>query len=716
VAEQRAYWEWFPYDEPYEHQPDAMDNIADALDGGEHVCFEGACGTGKTLAALVPAIEHARREDKTVVITTNVHQQTRQFIEEARAIADVAPLRAVVFKGKGSMCHLDVGYEECQVLRDTTRDLVDIEQERTELEHRERELLKAGQEGDDEAMDARNAVMDELEHLGDQVEAIDEESVCDYFRANLIEDTDPFFQWLHADVRTPEDIYEYAEHNGWCGYELLKEGMDAVDLVICNYHHLLDPMIREQFFRWLDCDPDDVIAVFDEAHNVEAAARDHATRQLTEPTLDAALRELDETDDPRVEGARNVIGAFRDALVRVYDDALDAGERRGVDENWTDVAVANPDGRDDLFVTFLDRYTGPGYERDLERARLLGQAVDEEYEEAYRTGETNTRRECQTLIAATFIAEYVTASDESYFPVVSVRRDDTGDIYGRAERYACIPRTVTRGLFESVAATVLMSATLRPFDVLENVLGLEDPVELAYGMTYPEEHRRTFAVDTPPLFSSERENPATQATIESALRATVEFTPGNTLLFFPSYAEAERYHDRLSGLDATRYRDEPGESVQTLKERFTDDENGALFTSMWGTLAEGVSFDGDDARSVAVVGVPYPYLDDRLRAVEDAYDAAYEEGDGWRYAVEIPTVRKTRQAMGRIIRSPSDVGARVLLDRRYTTADMGEYGVRDTFPDSERGELVDVDPEKLQFALLNFFTDHDAYDGAPPSP
>jgi len=45
--------------------------------------------------------------------------------------------------------------------------------------------------------------------------------------------------------------------------------MEDIDLVVCNYHHLLDPMIREQFFRWLDCDPSDVITVFDEAHNIE---------------------------------------------------------------------------------------------------------------------------------------------------------------------------------------------------------------------------------------------------------------------------------------------------------------------------------------------------------------------------------------------------------------------------------------------------------------
>ncbi|MFW5896331.1 MAG: DEAD/DEAH box helicase, partial [archaeon] len=57
-----------------------MERIADALEEGRDVLFEGACGTGKTLAALAPALAYAQANDKTVVITTNVHQQMRQFI------------------------------------------------------------------------------------------------------------------------------------------------------------------------------------------------------------------------------------------------------------------------------------------------------------------------------------------------------------------------------------------------------------------------------------------------------------------------------------------------------------------------------------------------------------------------------------------------------------------------------------------------------------
>jgi DNA excision repair protein ERCC-2 len=108
-----------------------------------------------------------------------------------------------------------------------------------------------------------------------------------------------------------------------------------------------------------------------------------------------------------------------------------------------------------------------------------------------------------------------------------------------------------------------------------------------------------------------------------------------------------------------------------------------------------------------------------MEAVQDAYDRAYSEtGAGWRYGVEIPTIRKTRQALGRVIRSPDDFGVRLLLDRRYTreSRDMGRYGVRGSFPTEERTEFVDVAPEKAKFAMLNFFTDHDAYDGDPPRP
>ncbi|WP_154020000.1 ATP-dependent DNA helicase [Halococcus sediminicola] len=718
VAADSSPLRFFPYESPYENQRAAIERIHGALEDERDVLFEGACGTGKTLSALVPALDFAREADKTVVITTNVHQQMRQFVADARAINDREPLKATVFKGKSAMCHIDVDYEECQVLRDSTKDLVDAEEDLADLEAREESLLDASQEGDSDAAEARSAVMDELENVESEVEELREESVCEHYYNNLTADTEGFYAWLASDVRTPEEIYEYAERENLCGYELLKDGMESMDLVVCNYHHLLDPMIREQFFRWLGRDPEDVITVFDEAHNIESAAREHATRTLTETTLDSSLAELEDTGDSRAAQARNVVSAFRKALVSTYDEKLGFGEREQIGDDWEDLAIANSEGRDDLTLAFLDAYTGQGIDTDVEAALALGAALDREYDRQYRNGETQVRKECQTLQTIQFVESWLAdGGSGGRHPVVSVREGPDG-VYGRAESFASIPRDVTEPLFSNLHASVLMSATLRPFDVLADVLGLEDPETMAYGLTFPEERRRTFAVDTPALFASERDNMDVQRTITDTLDDAIRFTPGNTLLFFPSYSEAERYHDRIAAAtDATTYLDEPGEPVESLRERFAAGEHGALFTSLWGTLAEGVSFDGDDAHTVVVVGVPYPHLDDRLEAVEDAYDAAY--GSGWEYAVEIPTIRKTRQALGRVLRSPEEIGVRALLDARYTERgrrEMGKYGVRETFPDEERAELLDIAPEKLKFAMLNFYSDHDAYDGDPPTP
>ncbi|WP_226007925.1 ATP-dependent DNA helicase [Natrinema salinisoli] len=714
---------FFPYDQPYENQRKAMDRIYNSLHQGRDVLFEGACGTGKTLSSLIPALEIAREQDKTVVITTNVHQQMRQFVAEARAITREESIRAVVFKGKATMCHIDVGYEECQALRDNTRAVVDAERDREQLERRQRELLAESQDGDGSAADARSAVMDELEDIEERLEDLEEQNVCDYYRNNLTGDTDDFFGWLFEDVRTPDDIYEHAEQQQFCGYELLKEGLEGVDLVVCNYHHLLDSTIREQFFRWLGRDPEDVIAVFDEAHNVEDAAREHATRTCSERTFDSALDELADADDPRSEDAANVLSAFHRALVETYEDSFGFGDREGIGENWSDVPIANDDRKDDLTLEFLQRYSGRGIEDDLEAAMKLGQELDEQYEEAYREGETATRTECQTLQAAGFVSAWMTESSaEGLYPVVSVTRDaGTDEIYGRAELYSCLPRQVTGQLFDEVYATVLMSATLQPFDVTENVLGLEDAVTMAYGLQFPEANRRTYAVETPPLFSSDRDDPAVQEDVTETIHDAVRMTPGNTLAFFPNYGEAGRYADRLERrTDRTVYLDEPGVSVEELRTQFVADDDAVLCTSLWGTLAEGVSFDGDDANTVLVVGVPYPHLDDRAEAVQEAYDVAFDGTDtGWRYAVEIPTVRKTRQALGRVIRSPDEVGVRALLDRRYSRdakSDLGKYSVNGTFPHEEREELIDIGPDKLKFAMLNFYGGHDEYDGEPPAP
>ena len=126
----RDYLAYFPKKSCYPNQLEAMDAIHEALVKKKVVLFEGACGTGKTLSALAPALDVAKKHDKTVVIATNVHQQMEQFIEEAREIRKQKDIKVVVLKGKMLMCPKpDMDYDTCSLLRDNTYKLIEQEKD-----------------------------------------------------------------------------------------------------------------------------------------------------------------------------------------------------------------------------------------------------------------------------------------------------------------------------------------------------------------------------------------------------------------------------------------------------------------------------------------------------------------------------------------------------------------------------------------------------------
>ena len=63
-----------------------------------------------------------------------------------------------------------------------------------------------------------------------------------------------------------------------------------------------------------------------------------------------------------------------------------------------------------------------------------------------------------------------------------------------------------------------------------------------------------------------------------------------------------------------------------------------------------------------IAGIPYPKPTARQRALQ--YFCEIRFGDGWSHAVQAPTTRKLLQSIGRLIRSETDRGFAVVLDRR----------------------------------------------------
>jgi Rad3-related DNA helicases len=88
----------------------------------------------------------------------------------------------------------------------------------------------------------------------------------------------------------------------------------------------------------------------------------------------------------------------------------------------------------------------------------------------------------------------------------------------------------------------------------------------------------------------------------------------------------------------------------------------------------------------------------RTKAVQRAYDDQF--GNGFEYALTVPAVRKARQAVGRVIRGPEEVGVRVLIDERYARDSWN--AVREFIPEVEREEFQPVSPDMLNLAMDRF--------------
>jgi DNA excision repair protein ERCC-2 len=89
---------------------------------------------------------------------------------------------------------------------------------------------------------------------------------------------------------------------------------------------------------------------------------------------------------------------------------------------------------------------------------------------------------------------------------------------------------------------------------------------------------------------------------------------------------------------------------------------GVLFSVIGGRISEGIDFPDRELQVAIIVGLPFPKPTARQRALMHYYERRFRRG--WEYTVTAPMLRKTQQAIGRLIRTERDIGAAVILDKR----------------------------------------------------
>ncbi len=144
--------------------------------------------------------------------------------------------------------------------------------------------------------------------------------------------------------------------------------------------------------------------------------------------------------------------------------------------------------------------------------------------------------------------------------------------------------------------------------------------------------------------------------------------PRSTIVFYPSYALMERIASKTA--DASRGRDVFFETRRMDQAGLMDAVRGFKASSgravmhaiAGGRVSEGLDFPGSEMEVAIVAGIPYPKPTAKQRALQHFCELRF--GDGWSHAIQAPTSRKLQQAIGRLIRSETDRGVALVLDKR----------------------------------------------------
>ncbi|MDP2227103.1 MAG: ATP-dependent DNA helicase [Moraxellaceae bacterium] len=429
-------------------------------------------------------------------------------------------------------------------------------------------------------------------------------------------------RWL-----THEEVKDIARRHSICPYYLAQEMARWSDVFVGDYNYYFDlSALMYAFttqFEW------QVTVLVDEAHNLIDRARAMYSSSLSSSALVAARAagpaRLRAGFDRAWEAWHKAFREQTDAY-RLYEtipaDLVKALQRLASQIN--DHLSEKPEGHDAAFLEFYFEVSA-----FLKLADVLGDhsIVDVEVHDPFDP-ETASTLSIRNILPAPFLEKR----------------------------------------FQTAASTTLFSATLQPAHYFQDMLGL--PANTGF-------------VDVPSPFQAEQ----LQVLIDTRLstryadrgdslervveRIATQFSacPGNYMAFFSSYAYLQEVHTRFNA----RYPDIPtrvqsgGMGEQGREDflaAFSDRSQQVGFCVLGGAFGEGVDLPG--ARLIGVfittLGMPAisPVNEEIRRRMEQRF------GKGFEYAYFIPGMQKVIQAAGRVIRTETDTGVVMLLDKRYT--------------------------------------------------
>ncbi|MCP3690131.1 MAG: hypothetical protein GY784_17135, partial [Gammaproteobacteria bacterium] len=254
----------------------------------------------------------------------------------------------------------------------------------------------------------------------------------------------------------------------------------------------------------------------------------------------------------------------------------------------------------------------------------------------------------------------------------------------------------TYPLFQSVCG---FSATLTPGAFFQQALGFEQATPfLRLESCFPQEKLRVTICNYIDTRYQQRESYIDQ--ICSTIQRCYRSNPGNYLVFFSSYFFMQQvYESFIKHYGSTpctiQQKDSNDDQRREYLQQFFERDNTLGFAIMGGIFAEGIDYHGNALIGAIVVGVGLPQPNTEQQLIEN--DFRRMQLNGFDYAYRFPGLIRVQQSAGRVIRSETDKGVVVLLDRRFQHADYRKY-----FPPHWQAQLC-PDIDALENSLMEFW-------------
>ncbi|MBA3074343.1 MAG: DEAD/DEAH box helicase [Anaerolineae bacterium] len=651
------------YFESFESRPQQIEMlraVSDALSESKHIMVEAGTGTGKSFAYLIPAVEWALKNSMRVVISTNTITLQDQLIK--KDIPDLAKalnseVRAVVVKGRGNYL--------CPRRLDSLR--------------------KNGPE-----------TVDELRVLAKIMVWLQNGGSGDRGEINLNGPTErEVWSRLSADDEGCKAEVCMSRTGGACPFHKTHVAAQSAHILVVNHALLLADIITGS--RVL---PEYDYLIVDEAHHLESASTSALSFRITQMDFVRLLREIGSTTSglvgrllgllshslpPSDLAALNMAAhKIADLLFRLENDFNDFvktmsifmeemreggpvsnyGQQTRIQPatrtlpSWSEVEIAW-DNTDNSARGALSLVA------DFHKA--VSDALDKPGEGIEDTLSSLASVNRRLTEAEVYLNALVMKPDAHYVYWAEIQANTYRLVLQAAPLH--IGPMMEQYLWHEKSAVILTSATLTThgeFNYIRSRLNADEADELVLGSPFD------FETSTLLYMVNDIAEPgdanAYQREVDAAIIRLAKATGGRMLALFTSYAQLKRTSQTISGAlaeaDIQVFEQGEGASTNTLLETFRDSPRAVLL----GTRAfwEGVDIPGDALSVLVIVKLPFDVPSDPIIAARaETFDDAFNE-------YNLPeAILKFRQGFGRLIRTQSDRGVVVILDKRVLTKKYG---------------------------------------------